>query len=143
MLGWSPVRALIGSVAPAVTTTSERPMIAVYPAMPAVTARTIRIGLRSPSSHRRISHSRAKIGGMTAAVNLHENARPPTIALATKARRLPLRRNSQKRSTIPVIVARIGISIVTSGPWARRFGLRVNHHAARTIARGPYSRRLQ
>ena len=44
---------------------------------------------------------------------------------------------------MPVIVARIGISIVTSGPCASRFGLSANHHAASTIARGPYSRRLQ
>ena len=44
---------------------------------------------------------------------------------------------------MPVIIARIGVSIVIRGPCARRFGLIANHQAARTIARGPYSRRLQ
>ena len=99
--------------------------------------------MRSPSFHRLSSHKSAKIGGSTTAVYLHENARPPTAALATNARRLPVLRNSQKKNAMPVIVARIGTSIVTSGPCASRFGLSANHHDASTIARGPYSRRLQ
>ena len=74
---------------------------------------------------------------MITTVYLHENARPPSAADAQSQRCRPLPRKVQKRSSMPVVQARSGSSIVISPPWAIRFGLRAKSQAARAMALGP------
>ena len=85
----------------------------------------------------------ARTGGTRTVVNLHEKLRPPTAADSTNQWVFPLLKNSQNEKNIAVVQVRSGSSIVTSGPCASRFGLSAKSQAASTMARGPYSRRLQ